>query len=120
MEGAFVQGLGYLTSEEVVVDTETGKLISDGTWTYKIPSAACIPQKMNVEFLKVTSFVVEPLICVTILFALYLNGEKDLQVICLVLWASAFPASSRRKSLSFDKQLTSTVLIVLCLVLLLH
>ena len=34
-------------------DTATGKLVSDGTWTYKIPSAACIPQKMNVEFLKV-------------------------------------------------------------------
>ncbi len=53
VEGAFIQGLGYLTSEEVVYDWETGKLISDGTWTYKIPSAACIPQKMNVEFLKV-------------------------------------------------------------------
>jgi len=53
VEGAFIQGLGYLTSEEVVVDESSGRLISDGTWTYKIPSAACIPQKMNVEFLKV-------------------------------------------------------------------
>lgn len=44
-----------MTSEEVVYDKDTGRLISDGTWTYKIPTAACIPQKMNVEFLKVVS-----------------------------------------------------------------
>ena len=52
MEGAFIQGLGYLTSEEVVYDKETGHLITDGTWKYKPPSAACIPQQMFVEFLK--------------------------------------------------------------------
>ena len=52
VEGAFIQGLGYLTSEEVVVDEKTGQLITDGTWTYKIPAASCIPQQMNVEFLK--------------------------------------------------------------------
>ncbi len=52
MEGAFIQGLGYLTSEEVVVDEGSGRLITDGTWTYKIPAASCIPQQMNVEFLK--------------------------------------------------------------------
>ena len=26
---------------------------SDGTWTYKIPSAGCIPRQFNVTFLKV-------------------------------------------------------------------
>lgn len=53
VEGAFVQGLGMMTSEEVTIDSETGRLITDGTWTYKIPTAACIPQEFNVEFLKV-------------------------------------------------------------------
>ena len=56
MEGAFIMGLGYLTSEEVVIDKDTGKLFSDGTWTYKIPSAACIPQQLNVAFLKVCGY----------------------------------------------------------------
>lgn len=53
MEGAFIQGLGYLTSEEVVYDEKTGHLITDGTWTYKPPAASCIPQQLIVEFLKV-------------------------------------------------------------------
>ncbi len=53
VEGAFVMGMGLQTQEEVVVDPETGHLLSDGTWTYKIPTAACIPRKLNIAFLKV-------------------------------------------------------------------
>eukprot|EP00252_Welwitschia_mirabilis_P005228 TRINITY_DN1571_c0_g1_i1.p1 TRINITY_DN1571_c0_g1~~TRINITY_DN1571_c0_g1_i1.p1 ORF type:complete len:1281 (+),score=269.60 TRINITY_DN1571_c0_g1_i1:1241-5083(+) len=49
IEGAFIQGVGYFTSEEIVVD-ENGKLLSDGTWTYKIPTIDSIPKKINVEF----------------------------------------------------------------------
>ena len=52
VEGAFVMGMGLQTQEEVVVDPETGHLLSDGTWTYKIPTAACIPRKLNISFLK--------------------------------------------------------------------
>eukprot|EP00891_Asterochloris_glomerata_P008497 jgi/Astpho2/8497/Aster-05539 len=52
IEGAFVMGMGLQTSEEVVVDQDSGKLLSDGTWTYKIPSAGCIPRQFNVTFLK--------------------------------------------------------------------
>lgn len=53
VEGAFIQGLGYLTSEEVRYDETTGHLLTNGTWKYKPPAASCIPQEMNIEFLKV-------------------------------------------------------------------
>ena len=53
VEGAFVMGMGLQTQEEVVYDPDTGSLLSDGTWTYKIPTAACIPRRLNVTFLKV-------------------------------------------------------------------
>ena len=46
-------GMGLQTQEEVVYDAQTGALLSDGTWTYKIPTAACIPRRLNVTFLKV-------------------------------------------------------------------
>ena len=46
-------GMGLQTQEEVVYDPDTGALLSDGTWTYKIPTAACIPRRLNVTFLKV-------------------------------------------------------------------
>ena len=45
-------GLGMHTSEEVIIDADTGRLVTDGTWEYKIPAASCIPQQLNVTFLK--------------------------------------------------------------------
>ena len=54
VEGAFIQGLGLFTSEEVITDSDTGRLITDGTWEYKIPAATCIPRQFNATFLKVT------------------------------------------------------------------
>ncbi len=53
VEGAFIQGLGLFTSEEVITDENTGRLITDGTWEYKIPAATCIPRQFNATFLKV-------------------------------------------------------------------
>lgn len=50
IEGAFVQGVGFFMMEEHVVD-KSGKLVSDGTWTYKVPTIDTIPQKFNVELL---------------------------------------------------------------------
>lgn len=47
MQGAYVQGLGYHLSEEYEYDVETGKLTSDGTWTYKPPSSKDIPIIFN-------------------------------------------------------------------------
>ena len=52
VEGAFVMGMWLQTQEEVLVDAATGHLISDSTWHYKIPTAACIPRRLNVTFLK--------------------------------------------------------------------
>lgn len=53
VEGAFIMGMGMMAQEQVIVDTTTGRLLTDGTWTYKIPTVACIPQQFNVAFLKV-------------------------------------------------------------------
>ncbi|XP_020525175.1 indole-3-acetaldehyde oxidase isoform X2 [Amborella trichopoda] len=49
IEGAFVQGIGFFTLEEHVVNSE-GMVVSDGTWTYKIPNIDTIPKQFNVEF----------------------------------------------------------------------
>jgi xanthine dehydrogenase molybdopterin-binding subunit B len=48
-------GLGFHTSEEVMVDADSGRLITDGTWEYKVPAASCIPQQLNITFLKARS-----------------------------------------------------------------
>lgn len=45
-------GMGMCTMEEILVQPQTGKLLSDSTWTYKIPTAADIPRRFNVTFLK--------------------------------------------------------------------
>lgn len=52
IEGAFIMGMGLCTTEEILVEPHTGKLLSDSTWTYKIPTAADIPRQFNVTFLK--------------------------------------------------------------------
>lgn len=51
VEGAFVQGLGYFTTEQVVVSAE-GRLLSAGTWDYKPPSQLDIPIQFNASLLK--------------------------------------------------------------------
>lgn len=48
IEGGFVQGLGWLTSEELVYD-ERGRLRTHAPSTYKIPTATDIPDAFNVE-----------------------------------------------------------------------
>jgi xanthine dehydrogenase molybdopterin-binding subunit B len=53
VEGAFVMGLGFCTTEEVLTDLGSGRLITDGTWEYKIPAITCIPRQLNATFLKV-------------------------------------------------------------------
>ena len=47
IEGGFVQGMGYLTSEELVWDHH-GRLRTHAPSTYKIPTAADIPDVFNV------------------------------------------------------------------------
>jgi len=43
IEGGFVQGMGWLTSEELVWHPETGMLLTHAPSTYKIPTASDVP-----------------------------------------------------------------------------
>jgi xanthine dehydrogenase large subunit len=51
IEGGFVQGLGWLTIEELVWDAQ-GRLATAGASTYKLPSWAEMPPVFNVSFLE--------------------------------------------------------------------
>jgi len=48
IEGAFVQGMGWLTTEELVWDKQ-GRLRTHAPSTYKIPAASDIPEHFRVE-----------------------------------------------------------------------
>lgn len=52
VEGAFVQGVGYLLTEKLVFEQEgeeQGRLNTTNTWRYKVPATTCIPLEMNVH-----------------------------------------------------------------------
>ncbi|MBS2011968.1 MAG: xanthine dehydrogenase molybdopterin binding subunit [Deltaproteobacteria bacterium] len=48
IEGAFVQGMGWLTGEELLWSKE-GRLLTHSASTYQIPSIGDCPERMNVE-----------------------------------------------------------------------
>ncbi|MGK0473682.1 MAG: xanthine dehydrogenase large subunit [Candidatus Azotimanducaceae bacterium] len=48
IEGGFVQGMGWLTTEEILWD-DTGRLISNSPANYKIPTAYDVPDAFNVR-----------------------------------------------------------------------
>ena len=48
IEGGFMQGLGWLTTEELCWD-DGGRLLSDGPANYKIPTAFDVPETLNVR-----------------------------------------------------------------------
>ncbi|XP_045773994.1 indole-3-acetaldehyde oxidase-like [Maniola jurtina] len=50
IEGAFVMGLGYWTSENLIYDQSTGELLTNRTWTYKPPGIKDIPADMRIYF----------------------------------------------------------------------
>ncbi|HEY4282778.1 MAG TPA: xanthine dehydrogenase molybdopterin binding subunit [Chthoniobacterales bacterium] len=50
IEGGFIQGAGWLTSEELVWDSH-GQLLTHSPDTYKIPAVGDIPEVFNVAFL---------------------------------------------------------------------
>ena len=50
-EGGIVQGIGWVTMEEVVYN-EDGKLLSNALSTYKIPDIYSVPKELNVHFLR--------------------------------------------------------------------
>lgn len=50
VEGAFIQGVGYLMTEKLVSETQgknIGRLNTTNTWRYKIPAITTIPLEMN-------------------------------------------------------------------------
>ena len=51
IEGAFVQGVGWLTHEEIKWD-EHGRLLTDGPATYKIPAISDAPDIFKVDLLE--------------------------------------------------------------------
>jgi xanthine dehydrogenase large subunit len=50
VEGAFIQGVGWLTSEELCWN-ESGQLTTHAPSTYKIPTSSDVPQEFNVALL---------------------------------------------------------------------
>jgi xanthine dehydrogenase large subunit len=48
--GGFVQGMGWVTTEELLY-TETGELLSNSPNNYKIPGVECMPRILRVDFL---------------------------------------------------------------------
>lgn len=50
IEGAFVQGIGFLMQEEFLTNSE-GLAVTDSTWTYKIPTIDTVPKQLNIELL---------------------------------------------------------------------
>jgi len=49
-EGGIVQGIGWMTMEEVIYNDE-GKLLSNALSTYKIPDIYAVPQILDIQFL---------------------------------------------------------------------
>ena len=50
VEGGIVQGIGWMTMEEVIYNKE-GRLLSNALSTYKIPDIYSVPKALNVNFL---------------------------------------------------------------------
>lgn len=51
VEGAFTMGLGYWTSEKIVMSAE-GEVLTNNTLTYTVPGAKDIPIDLRVKFSK--------------------------------------------------------------------
>ena len=48
IEGGFIQGMGWLTTEELLWNDQ-GRIISDSPANYKIPTSADVPEKFSVK-----------------------------------------------------------------------
>ncbi|GFS13926.1 xanthine dehydrogenase/oxidase [Elysia marginata] len=50
-EGGFVMGLGNFLTEDTLFDSKTGRILTDGTWNYKPPTAKDIPIDWRIHLL---------------------------------------------------------------------
>ena len=51
IEGGLVQGIGWMTMEEIIYDKE-GKLKSNALSTYKVPDIYSVPKEVDIQFLE--------------------------------------------------------------------
>lgn len=54
IEGGVVQGVGWMTMEEIVYDAE-GRLRSNALSTYKVPDIYSVPKDLDIHFLETTN-----------------------------------------------------------------
>ena len=54
IEGGLVQGIGWMTMEEIVYDGE-GRLRSNALSTYKVPDIYSVPKIIDIQFLETTN-----------------------------------------------------------------
>jgi len=55
IEGGLLQGIGWMTMEELKYNPETGALLSDSLATYKVPDIYSVPAELEVDLLECTS-----------------------------------------------------------------
>ena len=51
IQGAFIQGMGWVTTEELVYQ-DKGRLLSSSPATYKIPTIGDIPEEFHIELME--------------------------------------------------------------------
>ncbi|XP_050304460.1 xanthine dehydrogenase-like [Anthonomus grandis grandis] len=82
VEGAFIMGLGCHSTEEIVQDSTTGKILTSRTWNYKPYGFKDIPQDFKVRFSNNTpnpvgvlksKAIAEPPMCFSVAFPLALR-----------------------------------------------
>lgn len=50
VEGGLIMGLGFWTSEKLRYNPETGELVDNSTWHYKVPTCLDVPAELRTEF----------------------------------------------------------------------